>query len=485
MSDAITDRFAKARVAVIGDLMLDVYLDGVIERISPEAPVPVVRARDQRHVPGGAANVAANVLAFGAQVDIVGVIGSDGRDLIDVLAARGYDDQGGLVVDSSRRTIRKQRIMAGQQVVRIDFEDLHPLSAVIEQDLVTRATAAIAKADVVVLSDYGKGVLTDTLLAAVIAHAKALDKPVIVDPKRRNLAGYCGATIITPNRGELVAATGLSCETDHEAQAAISSVQAVCGSAVLLTRSEKGMSYYPMSGEVLHFPARALEVFDVSGAGDTVVAALAVMLACDEPIETAIRFANDAAGVVVGKAGTATVTFDEVIEAKAKAEGHLSIDGALVSRAEAIETCRRWTAQGLTIGFANGCFDLIHPGHISLIHQASGACDRLVVALNTDASVQRLKGSNRPVQNEVARAQVIGSIKGVDLVTLFDEDTPLELITALQPDLLVKGADYTVDTVVGADQVLARDGRVLLADLTPGQSSSRLISRMTAPTADG
>ncbi|HQS95140.1 MAG: hypothetical protein B7X90_01270 [Novosphingobium sp. 17-62-19] len=484
MSDAIADRIAKVRVAVIGDLMLDVYLDGVIERISPEAPVPVVRARDQRHVPGGAANVAANVLAFGAQVDIVGLIGCDGKDLADALAARGYVDQGGMVVDSSRRTIRKQRITAGQQVVRIDFEDLHPLSVEIEQALIQRATAAMASADVVVLSDYGKGVLTDALLAAVIAGAKTMGKPVIVDPKRRDLSGYCGATVITPNRGELVAATRMRCETDDEAQAAVASVQAICGSAVLLTRSEKGMSFYPTTGQVLHFPARAREVFDVSGAGDTVVAALAVMLACDEPIDAAIRFANDAAGVVVGKAGTATVSFAEVIEATAKADGHLSIDGALVSRTEAIETCRRWTAQGLSIGFANGCFDLIHPGHISLIHQASAACDRLVIALNTDASVQRLKGSSRPIQNEVARAQVIGSIKGVDLVTLFDEDTPLELIEALQPDVLVKGADYTIDTVVGADLVMARNGRVLLADLTLGQSSSRLISRMTVPVPD-
>lgn len=478
MSYPFTDRIPAARVAIIGDLMLDVYLDGAIERISPEAPVPVVRARGQRHVPGGAANVAANILAFGAKADMVGIIGSDGKDLVDALAARGYADQTGLIVDPSRRTIRKQRIMAGQQVIRIDFEDLHALAPDIEQDLIARAGVALASADIVVLSDYGKGVLTDAVLEAVIARARALGKPVIVDPKRRDLSAYRGASIITPNRGELVAATGQSCETDDEARRAIASVQAVCDAAVLLTRSEKGMSYYPMDGEVLHFPARVREVFDVSGAGDTVVAALAVMLACGAPIDVAIRFANDAASVVVGKAGTATASLGEVTKVGAHDDGHLAMDGVLVPRADAIDICRRWQAQGLSVGFANGCFDLIHPGHISLIHQASAVCDRLVVALNSDASVRRLKGSARPVQTELARAQVIGAIKGVDLVTLFDEDTPLELIGALQPDVLVKGADYTIDKVVGADLVLARNGRVVLADLAPDQSSSRLISRM-------
>lgn len=484
MSDPTKESIRAVQIAVIGDLMLDVYLDGAIERISPEAPVPVVRARDQRHVPGGAANVAANVLAFGAKVRVVGIIGRDGKDLVDALAARGCADRTGLVVDPSRRTIRKQRIMAGQQVVRIDFEDLHQLSPEIEEELIASAGEAVASANVIVLSDYGKGVLTDAVLSTVIARAAALGKMVIVDPKRRDLSAYRGATIITPNRGELIAATGLPCETDEDAQRAVSVVQAVCGTAVLLTRSEKGMSYYPVSGQALHFPTRAREVFDVSGAGDTVVAALAVMLACGAGAEGAIRFANDAAGVVVGKAGTATVTLEEVSEARAHDDSHLARDVALVSRAEAIEICRRWQAQGLSVGFANGCFDLIHPGHISLICQASAACDRLVIALNSDASVRRLKGSLRPVQTERARAQVIGAIKGVDLVTVFDEDTPLKLIEALQPDVLVKGSDYTIDTVVGADLVLARSGRVLLVDLTPDQSSTRLISRMAAQMDD-
>lgn len=480
MNDLTAERIANIRIAVIGDLMLDVYLDGSIERISPEAPVPVVRARTHRQVPGGAANVASNVLAFGAKVDIVGVIGPDGKDLTDALAERGCADHFGLVVDPSRRTIRKQRIIAGQQVVRIDFEDLHPLAREVEQEIIARAGAAVATSDVVVLSDYGKGVLTDAVLAATIDCAKVLGKPVIVDPKRRDLSAYRGATIITPNRSELVAATALPCETDDEAQRAVASVQNVCGSAVLLTRSEKGMSYYPISGEVLHFPARAREVFDVSGAGDTVVAALAVMLACDVGLDAAIRFANDAAGVVVGKAGTATVTIDEVMETRICDEDHLSASGALVSRADAIKTCRRWQEQGLVVGFANGCFDIIHPGHISLIQQASAVCDRLIVALNSDDSVCRLKGSSRPIQTELARAQVIGAVKGVDLVVLFEEDTPLELVELLRPDVLVKGSDYTIDKVVGAQNVVARGGRVVLADLTPGQSSSRLISRMVA-----
>lgn len=483
MLDVNFDLISGARVAIVGDLMLDVYLTGAIERISPEAPVPVVRARDERHVPGGGANVVANVLAFGAEVAVVGVIGADGDDLREALRSRGLTDQTGLVVDPSRRTIRKQRIMAGQQVVRIDFEDLHPLDAAIEQEVIARACAAVAGADILVLSDYGKGVLNDAVLSAVIACANAEGKPVIVDPKRRDLSAYRGASMLTPNRAEVVAATGLPCESDAQAHHAVAAVQAASGAAVLLTRSEKGMSYYPVEGDILHVPARAREVFDVSGAGDTVVAALAVMLACGATVDDAICFANDAAGLVVGKVGTATVSVSEVMEANALAHAHPGRDGALVARATAVEACRRWQAQGLKVGFANGCFDLVHPGHISLIHQASAACDRLVMALNSDASVRRLKGATRPVQDEVARAQVIGAFKGVDLVVLFDEDTPQDLIKALEPDVLIKGADYTVDTVVGADCVIARGGRVLLADLTPGQSSSRLIERM-AETAD-
>lgn len=479
MSNMLLNRLPDATVAVIGDVMIDVYLKGVIERISPEAPVPVVRAQTQHGVPGGAANVAANIVALGASALLVGVIGEDGADLCQALDGLGLHSHDGLVVDAGRRTIRKQRIMAGQQVVRVDFEDTHALTGDVEAELIARALKAVDAADTVILSDYGKGVLTPAVVEAVNTHARMRGKPVIVDPKQRDLSYYCGATLLTPNRTELTAATGLPCESDEEAAVAIRAGHAAFGGDILLTRSEKGLSYYPRSGPIAHYPTHAREVFDVSGAGDTVIATLATALAVKADVPEAIRIANHAAGIVVAKAGTATISLDELREAVELSDGHSLSGGQLLSRDKAAAMCRQWQRRGFRVGLANGCFDLIHPGHIALIRQASASCDKLIMALNTDASVRRLKGPTRPVQSETARAEVMGAIKGVDLVVLFDEDTPLELIRALQPDVLVKGADYTVETVVGADIVLERGGSVILAHLIAGQSTTRLLRETT------
>lgn len=478
MSTMLLNRLPDAKVAVIGDVMIDVYLKGMIERISPEAPVPVVRAQSQNAVPGGAANVAANIVALGAEAILVGVIGPDGADLCQALENLGLSYLGGLVVDEGRRTIRKQRIMAGQQVVRIDFEDTHALTEDVEAKVIEHALRAIENVEAIILSDYGKGVLTPAVVQAINAHARLHRKPVIVDPKQRDFAWYRGATLLTPNRAELSAATGLPCETDEQAAEAAKAAQIAFGGDILLTRSEKGLSYYPCRGEVAHQPTRAREVFDVSGAGDTVVATLATALAVKADFAEAMNIANHAAGLVVAKAGTATTSLEELREAIEIRDGRSLAGGALVERQVAAAMCRQWQRQGLKVGLANGCFDLIHPGHIALIRQASAACDKLIMALNTDASVRRLKGPTRPVQMETARAEVMGAIKGVDAVVLFDEETPLELIKAVQPDVLIKGSDYTVETVVGADIVLARGGRVMLADLIAGQSTTRLIRDM-------
>jgi D-beta-D-heptose 7-phosphate kinase/D-beta-D-heptose 1-phosphate adenosyltransferase len=475
MSKMLLNRLPEATVAVIGDVMIDVYLKGVIERISPEAPVPVVRAQTQYAVPGGAANVAANIAALGAAALLVGVVGEDCADLCHALLDLGVRDHEGLIIDASRRTIRKQRIMAGQQVVRIDFEDTHPLVGDVEAKLIARAFEAIDAADTVILSDYGKGVLTPVVIRAVNARARLRGKPIIVDPKQRDLSYYRGATLMTPNRKELTAATGLPCESDEEAALAVQAGHAAFEGDILLTRSEKGLSYYPRSGRVAHYPTHAREVFDVSGAGDTVIATLATALAVQADVPEAIRIANHAAGIVVGKAGTATASLDELREAMEVSDGHSLSGSQLAPREIAAAMCRQWQRCGLKVGLANGCFDLIHPGHIALIRQASAHCDRLIMALNTDASVRRLKGPSRPVQSETARAEVMGAFKGVDLVVLFDEDTPFELINVLQPDVLIKGSDYTVETVVGADIVLGRGGAVILADLIAGQSTTRLL----------
>jgi D-beta-D-heptose 7-phosphate kinase/D-beta-D-heptose 1-phosphate adenosyltransferase len=474
------DSLSNCRVAVIGDVMLDCYLSGSVSRISPEAPVPVMRVTDERAVPGGAANVAANLASLGVAVKLVGLAGQDTarEELISLLSRMGDIDCSGIAALPGRRTTRKLRVIgAHQQIVRVDHEDDFPCSAEIEADFLTAMTAAVDGAEIVILSDYGKGVCSDRAIRAVLDHAAAAGKKVLVDPKRNDLSVYRGAFAITPNRKELSDATGLPCESDEEAAIAAAAAQKVSGANILLTRSEKGMSFFPVEGAPIHLATVAQDVFDVSGAGDTVVAVLAAALAADMPIRDAMRMANHAAGIVVSKLGTASVTREELAAALTPETVSSDInDGRLLSLDEAIALRRAWARDKLSVGFANGCFDLIHPGHVSLIAQAAAACDRLIMALNSDGSVKRLKGPSRPIQDEAARAAVMGAIKGVAAVIIFDEDTPLEAIEALQPDVLIKGADYTIDKVVGADIVQRRGGRVVLADLSPGQSTSRLVA---------
>jgi D-beta-D-heptose 7-phosphate kinase / D-beta-D-heptose 1-phosphate adenosyltransferase len=474
------DRLENARVAVIGDLMLDVYVQGDVERISPEAPVPVVRLTSEWAAAGGAANVAANIASLGGVVRLVGVAGGDSgfEQLRSLLGKIGNIDVSGIVLDAARTTTTKTRVVGHrQQIARIDRENSAPVSAAAESAIIAQACAAMDASEVAIFSDYGKGVFSDRVISATLAYARQTAKLVVVDPKRRDLSIYRGAAIISPNQAELALATGRPCQTDAEAEEAARIAHRVCGADILLTRSEKGMSYFPLEGDPIHLPTVAREVFDVSGAGDTVVATLATALAAAYPLVEAMKIANHAAGLVVGKLGTATVTREELLAEMHGADRKGDVtDGRLLTREELVTQRARWRSEGLTVGIANGCFDLIHPGHISLIRQAAASCDRLVVALNTDASVQKLKGPARPIQNEIARADVIGAIKGVAALVFFDEETPLELIAAVVPDVLVKGADYTEDEVVGADIVNKAGGSVLLAKLTPGRSTSRLLS---------
>jgi D-beta-D-heptose 7-phosphate kinase/D-beta-D-heptose 1-phosphate adenosyltransferase len=477
---ALLDLFPSVSVAVIGDLMLDCYLYGEVSRISPEAPVPVMRALSEKVVAGGAANVAANLAALGLQVHVVGLCGQDEarEQLIACLTAQGRIDCTHIVTTPSRRTTRKLRIIgAQQQIVRIDHEDVVPCDAALERACIEAARAVMDKADVAILSDYNKGVCSDRLVRAVIEHGARTGKQVLVDPKRRDLSIYRGASILTPNRKELSDATRMACETDEEAAAAAARAQEVCGADILLTRSEKGMSYFPVSGTPVHMATVAQDVFDVSGAGDTVVALLAAAVGARIPIRDGMRIANHAAGIVVSKMGTATVTRDELVASLSAELASPEInDGRLVDLEAAVALRWSWAHERLTVGIANGCFDLLHPGHVSLIRQAAMSCDRLIMALNSDDSVRRLKGPLRPVQDEQSRAAVVGAMKGVSAVVLFADETPLELIRTLQPDVLVKGADYTEDEVVGADLVKARGGRVVLVDLAPGHSTSNLVA---------
>ena len=340
------------------------------------------------------------------------------------------------------------------------------------------AVGAVADAAVIVLSDYGKGVLTPELMRALIDAGKAQNKPVVVDPKGKDFSRYRGATVMTPNRAELAAATGLPVGTEEEIAAAAKKLIAECAlESLLVTRGPDGMSLFARDGEPTHLPAEAREVFDVSGAGDTVVAMLAAALAAGVALPDAARLANVAAGIVVGKTGTAVATADEVFTAL-HTQDLLADENKVAAHDEALARVERWRKDGLVIGFTNGVFDLLHPGHVTLLSQAKAACDRLVVGLNSDASVKRLKGPTRPVQNESARSAVLASLAAVDLVTIFGEDTPLALIEQIRPDVLVKGSDYTIATVVGADVVQRHGGRVILAELLPGHSTTGTIAKL-------
>lgn len=476
-------RLAEGHVVCVGDVMLDRYVEGAVERISPEAPIPVLAVRRETAMLGGAGNVLRNLTALGVRADLVAAIGVDqaGRELAALVAKEpGVTPR--LVSVPERPTSIKTRFLAGgQQLLRADRETSAPLADDFRASLLGDARAALAEAPgaVLALSDYGKGTLDPAALESLIAEARKAGHPVVVDPKGRDFARYRGATLITPNRHELAAATGLPTDTDQAVAKACRRLAKKVGvEAVLATRSEQGMSLVA-GGTVRHLPARARAVFDVSGAGDTVVALTAAAIAVGASLEEAARIANVAAGVVVGKVGTAVAYPSEVLSALH--ENELMVAETKVKTLPALlEDAARWRRADQRIGFTNGCFDLLHPGHVSLLNQARAACDRLVVGLNSDASVRRLKGEDRPVQSEASRAAVLASLAAVDRVVVFHEDTPMRIIEALRPDLLVKGADYALDEVVGGEAVRSWGGEVMLADILEGHSTSDTIRRMAS-----
>jgi len=478
---------AQQSVLCVGDLMLDDFVYGEVSRISPEAPAPVLTVTRNELMIGGAGNVARNLASLGAHCIFVGVVGDDdaGRALGGALKAEPRIDAR-LVVEPGRPTTRKVRFVSehySTHLLRADWEVVQPVSNKSEDALIAHALAAIAQAGAVVLSDYAKGALTPRVVRAVIDAGNKAGKPVIVDPKGRDYTIYRGATLITPNRQELADATHKAAVSDAEvAEAAAGLRQTMQAKAVLVTRSEAGMTLVA-EGAPVHVPAYPVRVRDVSGAGDTVVAVLAAMLAMRADFEAAMRAANAAAAVVVGKRGTATVSSAElrarILPAAALApEEKIVFDWVVLD-----ERLAEWRRQGLRIGFTNGCFDLLHPGHIKVLAGARAACDRLVVGLNGDASVRRLKGADRPVQDVNARAEVLAALEAVDLVVVFDQDTPEKLIAQIRPKVLVKGGDYKSNEVVGRDIVEAQGGEIVLIDLVPGHSTSDMVARTRAKTA--
>jgi D-beta-D-heptose 7-phosphate kinase/D-beta-D-heptose 1-phosphate adenosyltransferase len=486
MSDRATlasrlDRLRGANVLCIGDAMLDRFVYGDASRISPEAPVPVLRVDREATMLGGAGNVARNIAAMGGRAHFITLIGTDpiGQEF-KRLASQINNVRPALVTDAARPTPLKTRFIAGtQQLLRADQELALPVSGNVEEQIIEAALVAIPACQAIVLSDYGKGVLSARVLEQVIAAAHKAGIPTLVDPKCKDYARYRGADLVTPNRKELAEATGLPTGDDDQVTSAGRRVINVCGiGGVLATRGPDGMTLVTGSRDPHHFRAETREVFDVSGAGDTVIAAVALGLAAGFADSEAVPLANVAAGIVVGKVGTAVARIEEVTAALHHHDTP-EHDAKLVTWDRAAETVELWRTQGLKVGLTNGCFDLLHPGHVKLLKEARAACDRLIVAINGDASVTRLKGAGRPVQTESARAAVLAGMASVDLVVVFGQDTPVELLERLQPDLLVKGSEYTVDQVVGGDIVQDYGGRILLVDLVPGFSTTDTIARMT------
>ena len=481
------ERLSEQIILCIGDLMLDEFVYGEVSRVSPEAPVPVIAARRDEKVIGGAGNVARNIASLGARCLFVGVVGADdtGNAVKTAFGAFRKTIEPHLVVDRSRPTTRKVRFVSehySSHLLRADWETATPVAPDVEADLIELANAMLPRVGAVVISDYAKGVLTPRLIRAVIDGARKLGKPVVVDPKALDYAIYRGATVITPNRKELAEATRRPVATDAELAAAAAELgRMVDSDAVLVTLSQDGMLLHVAGAEPVHVPAYAVRIRDVSGAGDTVVAVLATLLALGADFESAMRAANAAASVVVGKPGTATVSAVELRSrilpsAALAAEEKIAFDWAVAD-----ERVRGWRAQGLRVGFTNGCFDILHPGHVKVLAKARGECDRLVVGLNGDGSVRRLKGEGRPIQDVHARADVLAALEAVDLVVVFDEDTPLELIKRLRPTVLVKGGDYRKEDVVGREVVQAEGGEVVVVDLVPGDSTTDIVRRSATP----
>ena len=473
--DYFLDSLDGVRALVVGDLILDEYLWGNSERISPEAPVPIVDVIDKDLRLGGAGNVVSNLLDLGCMVDISGVVGDDdnGRLLLHLLDERNVSTDG-LVTVPARITSRKTRVLANrQQMLRIDNESRDALSTEVEAQLIKTIQERISDYGVVFLSDYLKGVLTDRVTKAVITAGRSAGIPVVVDPKGEDYRKYSGATLITPNRKEAELATGRFLGDDASLiEGGIALRTELSLDALLITRSAEGMSLFTAE-EVVHVPTRAREVFDVSGAGDTVLALAGAALAVGLSLADAARMANVGAGIVVGKLGTSTVSAAEIAQVLMREQDN----SKLCDRQTLFERIQA-DRHGKQVVFTNGCFDLLHVGHVKYLQKARELGDLLIVGLNSDRSVRQLKGENRPLIAEDERAHILAALDCVDYVTIFDEETPLDLIRLFKPEILVKGGDYSLDGVVGREEVESNGGRVELVQFVDGKSTTNMIEKI-------
>ena len=460
------------KVLVLGDVMLDRFIDGSVTRISPEAPVPILSQSRVCQMAGGAANVACNLAQLGLHVHLIGVCGNDkaAKDLeteISGYPAIEFDP----VRIKDRPTSLKTRYRAGgQQILRVDDEITIDIDDKNANLTLTSATAALEDADLMVISDYGKGTLPLPLLSQIIATAKVKRKHIIADPKRKDVSAYANVDLLTPNLTELKAITAMQLNNIDEIGNAATALAKTHGfGGILTTLSARGMILSQQDGTQFYDPANARETFDVAGAGDTVVAMVAAALVAGTSLEGAVKLANHAAGVAVGKSGTAIVAPGELL-------AHVGSTPPKTDWPNIAKQCTKWRNAGKKVAFANGCFDLLHPGHIHLLTEAAKTADRLVIGLNSDVSVRRLKGNERPKQPSETRSAILAALPIVDAVAVFDQDTPLELVTALKPDFIVKGREYANQKIIGADIVTAHGGKVLLIPTLDGHSTSNLTS---------
>ncbi len=473
--DHVSNQKAAGHILVIGDLILDEYIFGDVNRISPEAPVQIVEQHSENFTLGGAANVAHNLATIACSVDMLGVVGDDtqGRRLVSLLQEKGIETSS-LYIDPTRPTTAKLRIIAGnQQIVRVDNEVKTPISPEARQWLLQEVKEKLKKADALILSDYQKGVLTPELCRNIIAEAKKEGILIIADPKGKDFSKLKGVDIITPNKKELAVATPDHLDEEASVKYLFEKLQL---KNILLTRGEEGMRLYSREKPAFNIQTTAKEVYDVTGAGDTVVSVLAMALTTGLNLEASCKLANCAAGIVVGKLGTSTITIEELLGALKEYEG--GEKGKIVPASLIGSVSLFLRNHQKKIVFTNGCFDIIHYGHISYLQEAGSRGDILIVGLNSDASVRRLKGESRPVVGQEERASVLAALNCIDYVVIFDEDTPQKLIASIKPDVLVKGGDYTPEQVVGREEVEKAGGRVEIIPLVEGLSTSNIVQRI-------
>ncbi|MGI6783859.1 MAG: D-glycero-beta-D-manno-heptose-7-phosphate kinase [Aminivibrio sp.] len=469
-----SDSFNHLKFLVVGDVMLDRYLAGDVHRISPEAPVPVLSVRKKWEAPGGAANVAANLAALGCVVNLAGITGVDGEgEALEKLLSGAGIKPFFVKTDDRPTTVKTRIIGANQQIVRFDIESYEPVPAEVEEELWQNLNSLLGSVNGLLLSDYGKGALNGGLCQRLISSALERKLPVFVDPKGLDWERYRGATCVTPNEGEFFAVAGEAPDDPQIYTQNALELKACYGiKNLLVTRGARGMAFFPEEGEPRFIAAPSVrEVYDVSGAGDTVAAVLAASVASGLSWGAAVILANRAAGIVITRSGTSPVTIGDLT-------GGDALDPKICSLEEALRRAGRWKEEGDTVVFTNGCFDLLHPGHIRVLRQAAREGTRLVVGLNSDRSVRRLKGQDRPVLAQGDRAAIIAALDCVDMVVIFDEDTPENLIRALAPSVLVKGGDYAPEEVVGGDFVIEKGGKVVIVPLLEGKSTTSIIQSL-------